>query len=295
MLDTVAFTVRRPKAYARITNDLRALDGVDGRSVDGKRYRDLVDSLVIEFGAHDPVRLRELAGLIFSREKIQAAVINGDARAAEDLVRISNLVTRREKELRARQRRAAAGPPAALRDRLAGRYPALTGERTAPEAARGPAEGSAAAHSSQAAGNGPRRLLMARERISEPPGVALSVGSLIKVSARDLDFRSPLDTARTGAVRGCEGRQEGGRRMSALQPKVSNRKLAKALGVNDRTVRRDAAPETKKISKNNGNKSNGAAFAALGAPDGRRDARRIIARDTREERCDEGAAEAAPS
>jgi len=80
---------------------LYELDGVDGRSAEGKRYRDLLDSLISEFGSHDPIRLRELAGLKYTQELTQAAAIKGDERAREDLVRLANLISRRESSLRA--------------------------------------------------------------------------------------------------------------------------------------------------------------------------------------------------
>jgi hypothetical protein len=46
MLGSAAISVRSVKARARITNNLRELHGVDGRSAEGKRYRDLLDSLI---------------------------------------------------------------------------------------------------------------------------------------------------------------------------------------------------------------------------------------------------------
>lgn len=123
---TGSVEVRSAKAHARVTNNLRELDGIDGRTSEGKRYRDLIDLAVAEFGSHDPLRLRELAGLRFSLEKTQAAVVNGDILRSEDLVRLANLIGRREKELRAAQRRAAAvagpGPTVGLRDRLGDKY-----------------------------------------------------------------------------------------------------------------------------------------------------------------------------
>jgi hypothetical protein len=67
----------------------------------GRRYRDIVDAVIEEFGSGNPVALRELAGLRFTLEQIQARVVTGDPRACEDLVRVSNLVARREVVMRA--------------------------------------------------------------------------------------------------------------------------------------------------------------------------------------------------
>jgi len=85
-----------------------------------------------------------------------------------------------------------------------------------------------------------------------------------------------------------EQRKDFVERVKALQPAVSNRAIAEAVGVGKDTINRDVgafaprdgrkAPETRK---------DGGAFAPMGAPDGRRDARLIVQRDTREERREE--------
>jgi hypothetical protein len=63
-----------------MTNDPRRLDGIDMRTSAGRRYRDIVDQLAAEFGAVNPIALRELAGLRYTLEQMQAAVVAGDAR-----------------------------------------------------------------------------------------------------------------------------------------------------------------------------------------------------------------------
>ena len=100
-----------------LTNDPRRLPGVDMRSHHGRRFRDIVEVLLGEFGAVDTARLRELASLKFTFEQVQAAVVAGDSRACEDLVRLSNLITRREAELRTRMAAKAPKPPS-LRDHI---------------------------------------------------------------------------------------------------------------------------------------------------------------------------------
>jgi hypothetical protein len=114
--------VRSAHVRSKITNQLRAsLSGVDGRSERGRRWRDILEALIAEYGLGWPDRLRELASLKLSLEATQAAVINGDTLRSEDLVRLANLITRRERELKAKAR-AAAGSPPSLRGKLAGRY-----------------------------------------------------------------------------------------------------------------------------------------------------------------------------
>jgi hypothetical protein len=105
-----------------MTNDPRRLAGIDMRTSAGRRYRDIVDQLAIEFGAVNPVALRELAGLRYTLEQTQAAVVAGDARARSDLVRVSNLIARRELALREAKLALPASTPSNLHDRLAARY-----------------------------------------------------------------------------------------------------------------------------------------------------------------------------
>jgi hypothetical protein len=97
----MAIAEARPKKLrSGLTNNPYRLDGVDMRTERGRRYRDIVDALIAELGSSNPVGLRELAGLKFTLEQTQAAVVAGDERAREDLVRISNLVARREAVMR---------------------------------------------------------------------------------------------------------------------------------------------------------------------------------------------------
>jgi N6-adenosine-specific RNA methylase IME4 len=83
-------------------------------------------------------------------------------------------------------------------------------------------------------------------------------------------------------------RQEFAERVKALQPKVSNRAIASALGVDEGTIRKAGAENSaldSRKAKQNGNA--GAENSARSAADGRRDAARIGQRDTREERREE--------
>ncbi len=102
------------------------------RSAGGRRYRDLVDQLVSQFGDANLEAVRELAGLRFSLEQCQASAVNGDAHAREDLVRLFNLIGRREKVLRDARRMEAKRPAlVTLQQHLA--------KRSAERARKGPA------------------------------------------------------------------------------------------------------------------------------------------------------------
>jgi hypothetical protein len=119
-LRAVSPSNRLTRRRSIMTNDPRRLDGVDMRTSAGRRYRDIVDQLAAEFGAVHPVALRELAGLRYTLEQTQAAIVSGDTRARSDLVRISNLIARRERELRESSAVAAAKKlPASLEQHLA--------------------------------------------------------------------------------------------------------------------------------------------------------------------------------
>jgi hypothetical protein len=121
-LDGVATDTRSPRVRSRVTNNLRgSLAGVDGRSERGRRWRDILEALIAEYGTADPERLREVAALRLSLEATQVAVVNGDVLRSEDLVRLANLISRREKELRAKRRQTPA-QPASFRARLGGKY-----------------------------------------------------------------------------------------------------------------------------------------------------------------------------
>ena len=66
MLDMATVPARSRKLRSGLTNNPYRLDGVDMRTERGRRYRDIVDALIAEFGSSNAVALRELAGLKFS-------------------------------------------------------------------------------------------------------------------------------------------------------------------------------------------------------------------------------------
>ena len=88
--------------------------GIDMRSEHGRRFRDLAARVIAEYGDIDPVKVRELAGLKLSIEITQAALIGGDRRARNDLVRLLNHVSRAERALREGKRAQPDPSPAPL-------------------------------------------------------------------------------------------------------------------------------------------------------------------------------------
>jgi len=95
------------KARDGVHGDPRKLLNVDMRSTDGRRYRAIAEALIVEFPEADSVRLRELASLKYGLEQFQSLMVGGNVSAADNVVRLSNLITRRENALR---RRMAAAP-----------------------------------------------------------------------------------------------------------------------------------------------------------------------------------------
>jgi hypothetical protein len=96
----------------------RPLAGLDMRSQEAKVFLARLEEVTKEFPFGDPARLREIAGLRVALEQTQLEVLRGNARAREDLVRISNLISRREGELCARQATKAPATPS-LKEHLA--------------------------------------------------------------------------------------------------------------------------------------------------------------------------------
>jgi hypothetical protein len=74
--------------------------GVDGRSVDARRYRDLTMSLADDLGGASSLTeaqralVRQAAAMIVQSEKLQAEVLRGEVVDCEQLTRLANAATR---------------------------------------------------------------------------------------------------------------------------------------------------------------------------------------------------------
>jgi hypothetical protein len=114
--DHRGFVVDMAKFRSGLSYDAHRLPGCDMRTAQGRRWRDIVDGVVAEWGpATDPNWLREMAALRMMLEQTQAQVVNGgDLRARDNLLRLSRLIERREDQMRsARATRAAISEEAA--------------------------------------------------------------------------------------------------------------------------------------------------------------------------------------
>jgi hypothetical protein len=101
------------------TNNPHRMEGLDGRTAHGRRFRDLTDELAGEYGQASASALREIAGIKLAVEVATAAAIGGDARARQDLVRLSNLAKRAERDLRDAERGLPDKPVGTLEEHLA--------------------------------------------------------------------------------------------------------------------------------------------------------------------------------
>lgn len=121
--DTSAPVVAPPKRQlAARTNRPFSLPGVDLRTAQGRRYTDIVRSLRMKYGDSNPAGINELAATQLALERMQAAIVKGDAVDTNDLVRLSNLAVRQEARLAGKSPKKAVseakkpGKPLTLRD-----------------------------------------------------------------------------------------------------------------------------------------------------------------------------------
>lgn len=96
----------------------RPLAGLDMRSQEAKVFVARLKEVAAEYPDGEPSRLREIAGLRVALEQVQLEVLKGNGKAREDLVRISNLISRRENELQTRRAATAPIDPRPLHERL---------------------------------------------------------------------------------------------------------------------------------------------------------------------------------
>lgn len=110
-----------------VSNGSRLLEGVDGRSALGRRYRDLSMSLADDLGGADKLStvqaamVRQLAGVMVESERMQAAIVRDEQIDREQLVRLSNLQARLIHKLGLGKSKPAEDAPPTLHDYLSKR------------------------------------------------------------------------------------------------------------------------------------------------------------------------------
>jgi hypothetical protein len=118
LLDTNAIVERLPSTRNAVTNGSRLhRRGVDGRTRDARRFRDLFESFAESLGGEvrlseaDRALARTAASLTVKSEAMQAEVAKGGEVDAEQLVRVSNSLSRVLSRLVKRQPRDVATSP----------------------------------------------------------------------------------------------------------------------------------------------------------------------------------------
>jgi hypothetical protein len=91
---------RSPRLRSRVSNGSKMVAGVDGRSVEARRYRDLTMSLADDLGGAATLTeaqralVRQAAAMIVQSENLQGEVLRGEVVDSEQLVRLANAATR---------------------------------------------------------------------------------------------------------------------------------------------------------------------------------------------------------
>jgi hypothetical protein len=94
------FEPRPVNNRAKVTNGTRLLAGVDGRSAEARRYRDLAMAFADDLGGQNKLNeseralVRQAAASVVASEKLQAALVRGDDVDPEQLVRLTNSTAR---------------------------------------------------------------------------------------------------------------------------------------------------------------------------------------------------------
>jgi hypothetical protein len=98
--DSPASSARKPTARSRITNGKELLANIDGRSTEARRYRDLCFSFADDCGGAATLTevqralVRQAAALTVQSEKLQGAMIRGEAVSDEQMTRVANALSR---------------------------------------------------------------------------------------------------------------------------------------------------------------------------------------------------------
>jgi hypothetical protein len=106
MAASAAISRKKPaRRRPRPADDPSRLPGLDARTAAGKRFTQIAGSIIADYPGADIARVRELALLRLSIELRQGRLLSSDDPSQSDqLIRLSNLAARRERDLRLRRR-----------------------------------------------------------------------------------------------------------------------------------------------------------------------------------------------
>jgi hypothetical protein len=89
----------QPNVRAAVSNTAHTLEGVDGRSSEARRFRDLLHSITNDLGGvgvlstYELSLARQCAALMLRSDQVEAAVVRGDTNA-DELTRLADQVRR---------------------------------------------------------------------------------------------------------------------------------------------------------------------------------------------------------
>ncbi len=127
-----AYVERPSRLRSFLTNDPLAIRGVDGRSADARRYRDVAIALADDLGGQDKLNeptkilIRQAAALTVQMEALQSKIVAGEEIDLEQLTRLSNVLGRTLQRLGLKR------PPAKPRSPIAAHFATPPAGRTAP-------------------------------------------------------------------------------------------------------------------------------------------------------------------
>lgn len=90
----MASNERRTNGKSAITNGVKLLHDVAKNSRDGRRYRDLYQQYMQDYGGELPELCKQAACLVVQRERMDADVLNGKTIDQFHFVRIANSLNR---------------------------------------------------------------------------------------------------------------------------------------------------------------------------------------------------------
>ena len=109
-MDSPTLVAPLPSTRSRIANGSARLTGVDHRSAQARRFRDLVIDLAGDLGIKpdelseaDRATIRNAAGLILQSEQVQAAIVRGESVDADAAIRLASTAQRLMATLRKRR------------------------------------------------------------------------------------------------------------------------------------------------------------------------------------------------
>ena len=100
MLESQTIAARPSRLRSRVTNGSKMVAGLDGRSAEARRYRDLAMSFADDLGGADKLTeaqrtlIAQAATLQVQSERVQAAVLRGEVIDVEQLTRLANAAMR---------------------------------------------------------------------------------------------------------------------------------------------------------------------------------------------------------